>query len=99
MAVLMDPDPVVVALHGEFDASTVDEMIDATGAASRAVASSITFDFSDVTFMDCRGVSALVRAHRALGSRPGTVVVRRPCDEVRFLLDTTGVATLVHVEP
>jgi anti-anti-sigma factor len=55
----------------------------------------ITLDLSGVTFMDSGGVRALIQACMGLG-RSGTVRVVRPSEQVRRLLELSGVEANVE---
>ena len=82
-----------VVLSGEVDAELGPALLEsAAEVADAAVA--VEVDMQHVTFMDSTGVAFLARLARESGS---PVQVLRPTPEVRFLLDITGVATLVEV--
>jgi anti-sigma B factor antagonist len=53
----------------------------------------ITLDLTGVTFMDSGGLRAVLQACSDLGDR-GTVRLVAPSDQVRRLLDTTGVGRM-----
>lgn len=55
----------------------------------------ITLDFSGVTFMDSGGVRALIQACMGL-ARTGRVRVVRPSEQVRRLLELSGIEANVE---
>lgn len=68
--VRVSPDgTTVVELSGEIDLSTAPEATRSLDAATQGPRPRVVVDLRGVTFMDCRGVTALVRARvRALES-------------------------------
>ena len=98
VAILAEPEALVVRLHGDIDLSNTSGIANAVTLAQRWRHSTIVFDLSNVAFMDCAGVGALVRAYNAVSPYGCSVVVRKPCDQVRFVLEATGIDQLVHVQ-
>jgi stage II sporulation protein AA (anti-sigma F factor antagonist) len=96
---IAESNAVVVALHGEIDMSNADGIAGAVALARQSSYSSVVFDFSDVTFMDVRGVRALIRAYQQVHQDDGELIVRHPCNAVRLVLDLTGASRIVRVEP
>ena len=67
------PDVHVVALHGELDVVSADGLAD---ALVEQAGTTVVVDLSDLSFMDCGGVSALVAArNRILAHGLGQLVV------------------------
>src|ERR1700722_3604174 len=80
----------LVALSGELDIVSADFLTD---ALVEAAASTVVVDLSDLTFMDCRGIGALVAARNSiLASGLGQLVVVRPSDMVRQALYLVGLS-------
>ncbi|MFE4361117.1 MULTISPECIES: STAS domain-containing protein [Streptomycetaceae] len=90
--------PFIVRAHGEID-------LDAAPSLRRALATAleshreVVLDLSEVTFMDCAGLGALVRA-RAQADRCGArLVLRGAGRRVVRLLKLTGLHRRLAVEP
>ena len=86
---LPDHDVHVVALSGELDIVSAALLTDALAE----VAGSTVVDLSDLTFMDCRGIAALVAArNRLVASELGQLVLTGPKGIVRKALDAVGLS-------
>jgi len=84
----------MIVLAGEIDLTTVPAVRSAiTDAVSRSA--EIVFDMSAVDFMDSSGIAVLVEA----GSPSGWVVIRRPSLAVRRVIEATGLADVLRMEP
>jgi len=82
------PDIHVVTFHGELDIVSADGLAD---ALVEVAGSTLVVDLSDLTFMDCSGIDALVLArNRILANGQGQLVVTRPTAIVRKALETVG---------
>lgn len=82
-----------VALHGEVDLSSIDEL---SGLVARFVASDATdvdVDLAAVTFFDATGLSFLVRLRQACRDRGGVVTLLAPGRMVRRILNLVGLDT------
>jgi anti-anti-sigma factor len=78
---------VVVELVGEVDIGTADAArAELARVISKAPCDQLVVDLAAVTFMDCGGLSVLVRARNSLGDR---LILRRPSRAVTRLLDLT----------
>ena len=89
-----DGNPLVV-VAGDLDAATAAELDQALTAAVADDTTVVFVDLAGVPFMDSTGFGALLAVHRAGAS----IVVRRPTDQVRRLLDVVGVPGVVEIEP
>jgi anti-anti-sigma factor len=93
-----DAAPIVVDAHGELDCSTAPplqerllQLIDERGARS------IVLDMEAVRFMDSSGLHALVQVHKMLVSKGGELVLQRPTNIVRKVLELTGMDQVLSV--
>ena len=87
------PDKHVVALHGELDVASADGLADALVEEAGLV---LVVDLSDLTFMDCSGIAALVAARsRIRSSGLGQFVLTRPGVIVRKTLEIVGLGALI----
>jgi anti-anti-sigma factor len=81
----------VVRARGEVDLETVDRFADILDYRLWSGCEGVLVDLSDVTFMDSTGISALVRADRALGGEGlRLAVAAQPRSQVEGLLELTG---------
>jgi anti-sigma B factor antagonist len=88
-------DRPLVTVAGDLDAESADALDAALTAAVTEGVQEVIVDIAGVPFMDSSGFGALLAAHRA----GATIVVRRPTDQVRRLLDLVAVPGVVTVEP
>lgn len=87
------PDIHVVALHGELDVVSADGLAD---ELVEVAGPTLVVDLSDLTFMDCRGIAALVVArNRILANGLGQLVVTRPGAIVRKTLEIVGLGAWI----
>ena len=83
----------VLALQGDIDLDTV-ALLDTWLEGARAEGGPVIVDLSGVDLLGSSGVASLLRANRH-----GSIVVRRPSELVRKVLDLSGVADLLESEP
>ncbi len=92
-----DHEALIVTVAGEIDlasASSLEECLTAAiDQAPRVVA-----DLGGVTFLDSTGLSVLVRAVQRAEARQGELRVRRPPEQVRHLLEMTGIDQILPVD-
>jgi anti-anti-sigma factor len=79
----------VVAFAGEFDMATAGAMHSALEPWTRA-GGPVTVDLSEVTFMDCTGIHALLKVADVLGDR-GCIIVHGAHGSAKKVLDITGI--------
>lgn len=92
---------VTLPLQGELTASRVPDLtrqIEETWAAQPS-AGLLVLDLSAVRFMDSSGLGLLLRCHRLAAARAqGSLLLRRPTDNVRNVLRLAKVESLLKVE-
>lgn len=86
----------VIAVHGEVDLATADEVAAVVDEALRG-ANRLELDLRHMTFMDSTGLGVLVATYRRLGQIREAIVVRDPTPSIRRLLQITGVERYVTV--
>jgi anti-sigma B factor antagonist len=89
-------DATIVALGGELDMSTAEEMLDVLVEAVRQ--GDVVIDASEVTFIDSSGIRSLVAAYREANRGVGagrTVTIRNPSAQVRRVLELTSLDGLI----
>lgn len=90
-------DVVILAVAGEIDAATSPSLRDAMLSAL-TLTDRLVLDASGVTFMDSSALHVLIRTQQTAGGAP-SVVVRNPSDQVRRLLQLTGLTTHLLESP
>lgn len=91
-------DHAVVALRGEIDLQASVPLAEALEQAS-AFHPRVVVDLAGVRFLDASAIGTLAGVHRQLRGRGGDLVLHRPSDFVRRLLDVSGLADAVSIEP
>ncbi len=95
----VDGVPTIV-VTGELDPHTVDVLQAAVdGALADPAVSELVLDVAGLDFVDSSGIRVLIAAHKALESRDGRLVLRGANGMVRRLLDITGLAGVLAIEP
>ena len=79
-------DNVIVALRGELDMVDAAEMTVALVAAASGRGRTIV-DLAGLTFIDCRGAAALVRAERRVRQAGGSLELAAPHTRVRRVFE------------
>ncbi|MEV7360839.1 STAS domain-containing protein [Kitasatospora sp. NPDC091276] len=90
--------PFIVRAHGEIDLDTAPSLrrVLATALESHR---EVVLDLSEVTFMDCAGLGALVRARNQADRCDARLVLRGAGRCVMRLLKLTGLHRRLAVEP
>lgn len=86
-----DDDLHTVSVQGELDQGTAPELRGVLGSAIGEHAGSVLVDLSDCDFIDSTGLSLLVEAKRRLGEDGRRFGVCCPDEDVRRLLELTGI--------
>jgi anti-sigma B factor antagonist len=82
---------------GEIDAHSAPQLSDEL--ASRSQTDDLRVDLSEVSFMDSSGLRVLIDAHRKAESAGGRLVVTSPSSAVSRLIEISGLADHLNVEP
>src|SRR5579884_3982374 len=90
-----DPNRATVVLTGELDLSNVTELESVLEPVIESGPALLRFDLAGLRFMDSTGVALLLRS----AARVGRVTVARPSAIVRRVLEATGLADVLPVEP
>lgn len=85
----------LVKLSGELDLANVAMARDAVEPLLDERPEHLTFDLSALRFMDSSGIALLVQA----AAKAGTVTLAHPSDVVRQVVQATGLAGILHMEP
>ena len=80
-------------LAGELDVATADVVRSALLTVHGAGPEQVTFDMSEVSFMDSSGLSVLLEAAAKV-----SVVVAAPSAAVRRVIETTGLTDVLKVQ-
>ena len=91
-----DGSVTVVRVAGEVDADTRGVLVDAlTPVYEHGPGHTVVFDLAETSFMDSSGLAVLISATRDGRS----VLLRKPSEAVLLLVEATGLADLLPVEP
>ncbi len=82
----------VVALSGELDIVSADQVANALVAVTAAT---VVVDLSNLEFIDSTGIGAVIRGRNQIMAQGNRLVVTRPQDGVRRVLDVTGLGFLI----
>ena len=93
-----EPGTVVLALRGELDPHTAPILDEHVNRALDAGATTVILELAALSFIDSSGLRSVIAAHKALGERGGTLVLRSPGPTTQRLLDVTGLTDLLVVE-
>lgn len=88
----------VLNARGELDAASTPALDAAIDAATPDGAADLVIDLSGVTFVDSRGLSSLIGAHKRLAGHGRRLVLRSPQLMARRVLHMTGLLEYLHVD-
>ena len=83
----------VVRVVGEIDIATADAVRTAISGAMDHNPSRLVIDMGAVSFMDSSGIAVLLEA----AQRTDAVLIRRPSNAVRRVIETTGLAEVLPI--
>lgn len=85
----------VLQISGEIDLSNAELLKQAIDTHLAGAPPRLVLDVRDLIFMDSSGLAVVLRA----AARVTTVVIRHPRNSIRRLIETTGVTSLLQIEP
>jgi anti-sigma B factor antagonist len=85
----------VIAVSGDLDISSVERLRSAVARAAAEHPEQLTFDVSELRFMDSAGIAVLLGA----ASSVPTVRLLNPTAPVRRVIELTGLTGVLKVEP
>jgi anti-sigma B factor antagonist len=89
----------LVAVSGELDLASVNELRAALGTAVATRSQSVVVDVSDVSFIDSTALAALLRSNDELSSNGVRMVMACPPGPVRRLLTMTSLDDRLSLAP
>lgn len=89
----------LVALAGEIDVSTVEQLYEQFGALQREGVQHVALNMAEVTFVDSTGLSVLVSLHKRMESIEGELIVFSPSAQLRRLLQVAGLDHYLNIRP
>lgn len=92
-------DVVIVTPSGEIDIATAPTLASALRQAADGSERTVVLDLRDTPFIDAVGVGLLVRVNTMCRITGHQLIVRRPHTNVMRVLDLTGTADLLAIEP
>ena len=94
-SITFDGDGVVIMLSGEIDLSNVETVREKIEPTVAKRAQQVVFDLRELTFMDSSGIALLLR----IAALSQSVRIRKPSALVRRMIDATGLADVLPIEP
>ena len=91
------PGTVIVALRGEVDVATVDQVRVALGDAIAAQPRTVVVDLADLSFIDSTGLGALVAGFQRARDAGIAFRLARPSRGVRQVLVLSGLLEVVEL--
>jgi anti-sigma B factor antagonist len=86
----------VLAVSGEVDLATADELFEAGTKALSADCATLRIDLAEVTFLDSTGLAALIKIHNQAGHRP--VLIQDPRPNVLRVFEVTALDKVFEIE-
>ena len=86
-----------VLLRGAMDLDTASQLTATLDAAIRESRGAFVIDLCDVTFLDCSGVSVLLRARAVLGREERALVIVCPPGSARRIFELVGIDDLLEL--
>ena len=86
---------VVLKLSGEIDMANVDALRAEIEPALEPRPKRVIFDLGRLNFMDSSGIALLLQ----VAARAESVRVREPSVAVRRMIEVTGLADVLHIDP
>ncbi len=92
------PDTAEIVLTGRFDAHDVSAFRSEFDRTISAGPTHIRVNLEEVNFVDSSALAELVRGMKQSRSQGGDLVLRRPSDPVRVILELTGLDKAFAIE-
>jgi anti-anti-sigma factor len=93
------PDAVTLAVAGEVDLGTADQLGAQAAAVLAEAARQPVLDFTGVPYMDSSGLSGLIKLHDLANETRTRIEIDHPRRLVRLVTTTTGLAEVFLVAP
>lgn len=91
-------DALILHVRGELDVATAPQLEDAVAAVAGGPAD-LVLDMKGLTFVDSSGLTALVRVHKVVSARSGSVTVRGARPFVVEVLKMVSLDRFFAIEP
>jgi anti-sigma B factor antagonist len=91
------PDDTVVTLEGDLDRASCEGFIAAMDEL-QPITTRVTFDASNLNYVDSTGLRLLLQINRQLEERGGELVLRRPARSLTRLLEITNLGRKFQIE-
>lgn len=94
-----EPGAVVVAVAGDLDIATADQLFREAGDVLRAgEPTTLVLDLSGVSFLDSSGIGTLVELRNVATDSGGALVLRKPSERTRRLLEITALDSVFTID-
>ncbi|HZT64312.1 MAG TPA: STAS domain-containing protein [Acidimicrobiales bacterium] len=84
-------DPVIVRVRGEADIATAADLADGLSVVGAKRPALVVLELSELAFIDCSGVDAILGARHSLAEAGSDLVLRCPTPAVARVLDLLSV--------
>ena len=88
----------VLSVAGEVDLQSAPELRERLIALYHEGERVVVLDMSDVAFLDSTGLGVIVAALKRFRASGGDLVLRRPAERERKLLDLTGLSEIFQIQ-
>ena len=88
----------MLALSGELDVVSAPELQQHLGEVLAEQHERVMLDLTGLTFVDSAGVSVLIKAKQTAEASGGTLVLRRPTEQLERVFALVGLADWLAVE-
>jgi anti-anti-sigma factor len=86
---------ISLRITGELDLSNVDSLRPTLDSLVGSGPDVVVFDLGDLDFMDSSGIALLVET----AGRVGRVEIHQPSTIIRRVIESTGLADVLHLDP
>ncbi len=87
-----------LSFQGELDHHSAEKALrEAEGIIDRYLPKNCILDLSGLSFMDSSGIAVILRIHRRMAETGGRLLVDRPADQARRVLDAAGLNRIVPI--
>jgi anti-sigma B factor antagonist len=88
-----------VRIEGEVEFATAPRLRATLLDLAQEGANPVVVDLAGVSFLDSAGISLLIQAKKRLASEGSDLVLRAPQNNIRRVLEISGVTELFRIEP
>lgn len=99
LVIRVDVEQPAVSARGAVDMCTAPQFLSCLLLVADQGATDVVVDLSDSTFLDCRGLAALMAARDALQTEDRSLILRGACGVVRKIIEMSDLRELLDDRP